>query len=36
MEVIVKPMMNAHGEAVERWDLSQEIGDPKKDPSSQP
>jgi len=30
MEAIVKPMTNADGKAMERWDLLQEISDPKK------
>jgi hypothetical protein len=30
MDAIVKPMMNTDGKAMERWDLLQEIGDPKK------
>jgi hypothetical protein len=30
MEAIVKPMTNADGKAIERWDLLQEISDPKK------
>jgi hypothetical protein len=30
MDAIVKPMINADGKAVERRDLLQKIGDPKK------
>jgi hypothetical protein len=29
-DALLKPKMNADGEAIERWDALQEIGDPNK------